>query len=239
MLLDVPPGTADWLRTTAEAALVVHVAAGGLGLAAGFAAISLPKGKRAHRLAGRVFVLSMTTMATLAAFIGTVMRERANVYDGALVGYLVVTAWASARRAEGAAGRFEIASLLAASALALAGAVGLSHSLFNPLTPLLARALMALYVGAAWVAAACDLRTLRRGLGPAQRVGRHLWRMCVALCIAAAFFVAQPRLFPTPIPALVALAAMPLAVMACWLIRLTRRGSKPPLADAPALEVAD
>jgi hypothetical protein len=48
---------------------------------------------------------------------------------------------------------------------------------------------------------ALDLRMiLRGGVFGAQRIARHLWRMCVALLItAASFFLGQQQVFPAPL----------------------------------------
>ena len=65
---------------------------------------------------------------------------------------------------------------------------------------------------------------LRGGLCCAQRVARHLWRMCFALFVAcAAIFLARPQLFPNLLSkthALFILGILPLVLMFFWLVRL-------------------
>jgi hypothetical protein len=79
-------------------------------------------------------------------------------------------------------------------------------------------------------AAALDLKViLHGGISGAQRIARHLWRMCFALFFAAAFFfLGQQQVLPKFVrgsPILVALALAPLVLMVFWLFRL--RFSKP------------
>ena len=70
-----------------------------------------------------------------------------------------------------------------------------------------------------------DLRAALRGkLRPAQRISRHLWRMCFALFIATgSFFIGQQDVLPAAVrgsPWLLALGFAPFALMAFWLVRL-------------------
>jgi hypothetical protein len=74
-------------------------------------------------------------------------------------------------------------------------------------------------------AAAGDLRLiLRRGIVGAQRIARHLWRMCFALLIAAgSFFLGQQQVFPASVrgsPLLLVPVLAVLALMIFWLCRV-------------------
>ena len=45
-----------------------------------------------------------------------------------------------------------------------------------------------------------DIRVLTRGIQGAHRIARHLWRMCVALFLAAiSLFIGQSQVFPEPL----------------------------------------
>ena len=91
------------------------------------------------------------------------------------------------------------------------------------------------------IAAAGDLRVvLRRGVRGAQRIARHLWRMCVGFWMATAAFVTQPSMFPHPAPVLVAAAMLPLALMVFWLavVALTGRFRRTQIADAAPPQAA-
>jgi hypothetical protein len=62
------------------------------------------------------------------------------------------------------------------------------------------------------------------GLFGAQRIARHLWRMCFSLFIASgSFFLGQAKVIPKPIrivPLLAIPALLPLVLMFYWLLRV-------------------
>jgi len=62
--------------------LLVHIFAGTLGLLSGTAAIIFKKGSRRHVLAGRVFVVSMLTMAVFAVYLAAVRHDPNNISGG-------------------------------------------------------------------------------------------------------------------------------------------------------------
>jgi len=77
----------------------------------------------------------------------------------------------------------------------------------------------------ALLAAVGDLRMMRAGgLQGAQRIARHLWRMCFSLFIASgSFFLGQAKVIPKPIrilPLLAIPALLPLVLMIYWLARV-------------------
>ena len=97
--------------------LVLHICAGILGLVSGAAAISFRKGSRRHGIAGNVFVISMMSMSTAAAYLALMKHQMNNVFGGVLAFYLVTTAWATARRRDGETGIFDWGALLFALAV--------------------------------------------------------------------------------------------------------------------------
>ena len=74
---------------------------------------------------------------------------------------------------------------------------------------------------------------LRRGVTGAQRIARHLWRLCFALFIAAgSFFLGQPQVFPVSLrgsPLLILVSVAPLGFLLFWLVRVRLR----PTAKSP------
>jgi hypothetical protein len=62
------------------------------------------------------------------------------------------------------------------------------------------------------------------GLAGAQRIARHLWRMCFSLFVASgSFFLGQAKVFPKPIrilPLLAIPALLPLVLLLYWLVRV-------------------
>src|SRR6266568_7536291 len=100
--------------------LVLHICAGILGLVSGAAAISFRKGSRRHGIAGNVFVISMMSMSTAAAYLALMKHQMNNVFGGVLAFYLVTTAWATARRRDGKTSIFDWGALLVALAVGTA-----------------------------------------------------------------------------------------------------------------------
>lgn len=85
-----------------------------------------------------------------------------------------------------------------------------------------------MFAAVAASASASDIRlVVRPRHGRRRRVARHLWRMCLALFIAAAsFFLGQTNVLPTALraPALLAVPVLtPLLVMGLWLWRMRGR----------------
>jgi uncharacterized membrane protein len=235
--------------------LPFHVTAGGIALLAGAAALLLRKGSRRHAHAGTAFFVSMLLMAGSGAVAAALQPERGTAVIGLLTCYLVATAWVTARRRDGEAGRFELGALAVATGCALAmlsfGLSGASSE--NGRVDSLPAAVHFPFALLAAIAAALDLNfILRRRLSGTQRLARHLWRMCIALLIAAfSFFLGQQDEFPEAwqgsfvwfLPGLATLAAM-----IFWLLRvrfsrayrhvrpLPARRAAPPLAPPVGAE---
>ena len=92
--------------------LLVHIAGGTVGLLSGTAAIIFRKGSARHAWAGRVFVVAMLTMASLAVYIAVGRHEPSNIGGGILTFYLIGTAWLTARRRDGETSRLDWVVLL-------------------------------------------------------------------------------------------------------------------------------
>jgi len=207
--------------------LVAHVSGGTVGLLSGAVALSSRKGSRPHKIAGNVFLISMLTASAGGAFLGFRNSEWDNVFGGVLVFYLVATAWITARREEGETGIVDVIGLLVALAIAALAAIYGIEAAHSP-TGTKGRSAASDFVvpvAVATLAAIGDARILLRGgLRGAQRIARHLWRMCFALFIAsAAIFVARPQLFPAFLSKthiLFALGILPLMLMVYWLTRV-------------------
>jgi uncharacterized membrane protein len=208
--------------------LLLHVLAGGLGLASGYVALYASKGAPAHRASGRVFVAVMLTMAVTGMLIAAIegIAPVINIPSALLTSYLVITSLATVRR--GAASAWidlgALASAMAiglaccALAVAAATAGGPEAGMAFPLV---------MFGGVAFAAAAGDRRVVRDGaLRGAPRLKRHLWRMCFALFIASiAFFLGGNRV-PAPFDAAAVRAAgvlLPIVAISYWFFRLRVR----------------
>jgi len=210
--------------------LIVHIVAGVAAIASGTMAVAARKGGRAHRLAGTVFVLAMTTMAALAIYLALFVPPvgaagappAASAAVATLTLYLVATAWMTVRRKAGQIGLFErsacVVAVIIAAALAILGLrAAASHEAL--VAPYFVFAAFAAFV------AALDLNViLRGGISGVARLSRHLWRMCFALFFACAFFfIGQQKVMPKSLhgsPVLFALGLAPLGVLLFWMIRV-------------------
>ena len=199
----------------------IHVAGGIVALLAGTAAVTARKGGPLHARAGTWFFGSMLVLGVTASILEPFRSPPGSPIGGMMVCYFVATSWVAARRRDGVTGRFEIA--------ACAAALGMSALMFwggleGASTPAGSGPVYAL-AGLCLAAGLGDLNAvLRRKLGPAQRLSRHLWRMCFAFFIATgSFFLGQQDVMPQAVrgsPILFVLAFAPFALMAFWLVRV-------------------
>jgi uncharacterized membrane protein len=227
----------------------IHIAGGTVALLAGAIALFVArKGAPLHARAGTAFFVAMLTLAGTGALIAAMKPERGTMLIGLVTCYLVLTSWATARRRDGHAGRFELVAFLAACgfAAAMLGLGLLGASAPNGRVDSLPAAVHFPFAAIAAIAAALDLNFLLRGhLSPRQRIGRHLWRMCAALLIAAfSFFLGQQKVMPEAIQGSPWLFVPPLATLAAmifWIfrVRFARRWLSPPRRDAAAPDLPD
>jgi uncharacterized membrane protein len=207
--------------------LLFHICAGISGLLSGAVAMSFRKGSRPHRAAGNVFFISMLGMSAAGAYLAFMKSQMNNVFGGILAFYLVATAWATARRRDGQTGIFDWVALLvilAAGAGIVTYGVEAASSQTGSKDGIPAG--MYFFLGSvALVSAAGDVRMLvRGGVFGAQRIARHLWRMCFALFIAAgSLFLGQQQVFPAALRktnVLFLASILPLILMIFWLFRV-------------------
>lgn len=221
--------------------LILHIAAGTVGLLSGAAALIFRKGSGPHRRAGNVFFVSMLGMSASGAYIAYVTPVMISVIVGILTFYLVATAWMAVVRRTEKPGPVDAGALLVALATGIAGitfgleAAGTDTGLKDGF----AAGVYYFFGGMAVLAAMLDTSVfLRRGIAGAQRIARHLWRMCFGLFIAAAsFFLGQQQVFPDDVrgsPVLFAPVILVLALMFFWLGRVLFTGRYGKRQDADA-----
>lgn len=202
--------------------MAIHIGAGLLALPSGAVAVAARKGGRLHARAGTWFFGSMLVLGVTAAMLEPFRNPPGSPIAGLFVCYFITTSWVTARRRDGTTGRFEIlacAAALGTAALMIWGAV--TDGATTPAGPGVIYAL----AGICLLGGLLDLNAiLRKQLTPAQRIARHLWRMCFAFFIATgSFFLGQQDVLPAAVrgsPVLFALAFAPFAVMAFWLVRV-------------------
>ncbi len=208
--------------------LALHIAAGIVGILSGTAAMSFRKGYPRHTQAGQIVVLAMLTMAAAAVYLAVINHEPNNVGGGVLTFYLVGTAWLTARRRDGEPSRFDWVALLLPLAIGVGGWINGIEALHSPTaTKYGVPAGMHIFMGSiCLLAAAGDVRMLvRGGVFGAQRVTRHLWRMCFGLFIATgSFFLGQgSKVFPAFVlksGVLFIPAILPFLLLIFWMIRV-------------------
>lgn len=184
--------------------VLIHISMGTLGIFSGFLAMALRKGSPRHRLVGNVFTVSMLTMSSVAAYmayVGTEVKQPTfgNVLGGMFTFYLVGTAWLTARHKDNEHGILDWAAFLLISAVVVGlYAYGLGYLHPKVMTVEDPPDAVSFVLGSiALIAAVMDLRMLIWGVSGAQRIIRHLWRMCFATWFAASsLFLGQPQVFP-------------------------------------------
>lgn len=199
----------------------IHVAAGLVAILAGSAAVAAPKGGRLHARAGNAFFAAMLLLGITASLLEPNRTPPGSPVGGIMVCYFVATSWVAARRRDGRTGLFEIFACTAALGLAaLIGWGGLSGTATTPA----GRGPVFALAGFCLLAGALDLNAILRRLTAAQRIARHLWRMCFAFFIATgSFFLGQQDVMPQAVrgsPILFVLAFAPFAIMVFWLVRI-------------------
>ena len=212
--------------------IMFHIAVACVALLAGTTAMTARKGGRLHAGAGKLFVVAMLAMFT-AGILFSFFKDnpgRLLVTSSVVGGYLVATAYQSARRKDGVAGLFEKIGLAVAiacggvyvwlsymAASAPTGRIdGVGHEVILP----------NLFV--ALIAAALDINFIVRSrIGGKQRIARHTWRISMGMfVVTSAFFLGgfgQKFFIPKALHGSMLLAIPPLAVllfMAFWLVRL-------------------
>ena len=220
--------------------LVIHIAAGTIGILTGAVALSVAKGERLHRSFGTVFFVAMLIMAGMGAALAIFIPQRGVVVGGIFTGYFIATAWMTVRRPAGTIGAFEYWALLVALGCAAADFTLGLEARASPTGRLdgYPAAFFFTFAGfAVWVAF-LDLKVIRQGgISGAPRLARHLWRMCFALFFASAsFFLGQRKAMPDFMrgsPLLYVPEIAVLGAMIFWLVRVRMARRLKPAAVAP------
>ena len=231
--------------------LPIHIAAGGLAIVLGGAALGAKKGGAIHRRSGLLFVGAMLVLGTSAAVLG--FRKNglgdSNVFGGLMTVYFVSTALTTVRPVSRWTRYVNIAALPVAVVLAIFDVMGGVKAYNSPSGFLNGAPFQMLFFLAMimTLSAVGDVRIMRFGMprgGP--RLARHLWRMCFALFIAAgSFFSVRARvakILPEPFTT-APMRALPILLvfgaMFYWLWKVRRRGALPALVRNDSLPVVN
>ena len=209
----------------------LHIAGGAIAIVAGGIALYAAKGGKLHRKSGAVFFWAMLAMTCSAIVIGLMRGHRFNASQGALTLYLVTSGMLAVRDPQrqwrsASAGAMLLALLIALYDVSL-GLDGLRQP--RQRVDGLPAVMMFVFGAIPLLAALGDLRYLRASeFSARKRVARHLWRMGLALWIAAAsFFLGQAKMIPEPLrikPLLALPVLMVAGALLYWVIRVGVRG---------------
>lgn len=223
--------------------ILIHVAAGAIGLLCGLAALCFRKGSRLHRASGELFVASMLITAAAGAYIAYQKSQGINSLMGVFTLYLVATAWLAGKSKEGKPGLLDHGLLIlvwADAAAFLSFGWQAAHSATRLKNGDPAAAYFALGSVVVLFGSSDVLMLVRGGISGVRRIARHLWRMCWALFIAAgSFFLGtatdpvfrqtglRARLFTksvrqTHLPELPVLIIVVVALYWLWRVRIKR-----------------
>ena len=223
--------------------LAFHVGVGTIALLAGSIAIAARKGGRWHRKSGMIFVYTMIATGLTAA--GISVYEGKSAGAGVFTAYFVFTAYTALRPLPRAGRSVDIALMLLAFTLAVAGYANAFTALDRPGNQIngVPAGMLFFLSTINMLAAIGDLRMiLVGGLQGSRRIARHLWRMCFGLFIATGSFVAQLAAMTfmpgwmRSVPVIIALAAGPLVVMLYWMWRIRLRHNLRGLMTAKPIE---
>ena len=177
--------------------VISHLLVGSIGLLSGVTALSSRKGSRLHRMAGRLFFVSMLSTAASGVYMAFSQSEPNNAIAGIITIYLLITALMTVWRREGKTGVFEIAAFLCA-ATGGAAAFNFAIDAVQSGTAMLGGIPYLIFASIVSLAAVLDLSVIvRRGIAGKQRIARHLWRMHLGFAAAVgSFFPGQLQVFP-------------------------------------------
>jgi hypothetical protein len=205
----------------------VHIVGGSLAIVAGFISVFALKGAKLHRKSGMVFVYSMLVLSITGAVIAVMKHQTANIIGGSLAFYMVTTALLTVRLRDRGSRWIDAGALVIGAAVGAFAMKSGFDALNTPTGSLngVPAGMMFFFAAVVLLAVVGDLRVLFVGrLQGAQRIARHLWRMCFSLFIASgSFFLGQAKVIPKPIrilPLLAIPALLPLALLLYWLARV-------------------
>lgn len=223
-------------------ALAFHVATGLVAIVAGFTAIALRKGGVWHRRSGLVFVYAMIATGIMAVGISA-YEGKATFISGAVVVYLVFTAYTAVRPLRDARRSVDIGLMTLAFALAALGYFGGFTTFGRPGHQMegVPAGMMFFLATIVLLAAIGDARMIRAGgIHGTRKLARHLWRMSFGLFIASgSFFLGQMKFIPERIrivPLIFVIAVSPLLILLYWMWRIRLRQNLRGLVTAKPIE---
>lgn len=221
----------DVKYTEIEAALMMIHGIVGTGIViSGIIALISTKGSNIHRKSGIFFAIALCVMAAViitTAFLASHLVSTLGITFTALACYLVLTSWATVRIPSATLGQFSYVAPV------VAGSIGMIALYWGTMAALgyeevdddIPVAAYFVFSALAFLSACGDVATiLKGGAVGAQRLARHLWRMCFALYLFTATLFTGPGsvVFPEQIRGSWVFMIPELSVLALSLYWLTR-----------------
>jgi hypothetical protein len=248
-ILEASPGSGIVAHVAAVALLYLHIGAGTVSLLVGTGALVAKKGSRWHRLAGKVFVISMLIMTVIGACVAPFLPtpERATMLAGVMTFYLVLTGFTALSRTGQRQLVTDSATLMVSIGL-LGVAWGLLHmastsSTTGTLDGQPPQSFYMFVIIGTFAVIGDAAIVFKGGHQGGIRLARHIWRMCAALFVAAgSLFLGQQQLFPASLRDSIWLLLPEVAVLLAMLYWLghtfvsrfwSKRKRVLPLAAAP------
>ena len=206
---------------TTSQLMFIHAPAGLTALLSGVGALMTVKGSTQHRLLGKIFGVSMLLMCASAVYIAYLNKTMDSLFVGLMTFYLVATAWDTAASKEKMIGIFHYAALVYALLVGIS-ALLIELQKADPDAP----SLYGVVIVSILVIIGDVRMIVQRGIVGAQRLARHLWRMCLALLLAVISFAFQvQKNYPliSQEAALLIPGALVLVTMLYWLFRVLSR----------------
>lgn len=200
--LIVEPESSFIFHLGAAFLLYVHIGGGAIGLLSGVVASLSSKGKKIHRIAGKIFYLSMLTCYFIGALVAPFLasEKSTNFVAAVLAMYLLITGVQASTRRNFIAGVVEKIGFVIALSITIMGLVFIllaSQSINGTVDGAPPEAFI-LFVVAGTLATIGELRViLHKRLTQRSRIIRHIWRMCFSFFIASgSLFFGQAQLLP-------------------------------------------
>ncbi len=208
--------------------LTFHIVTATIGLLAGAIALFSKKGTTLHKNSGKLFTAGMIMIGTAGSALAYMVNRPETLIIGITMLYLVGTGIAVIMRKENETGLFEISALtLVVSLAVIAAFFGYTVSNINSQsTGAVPAGFYYIQTGLLIFCSALDLRVIiRGGVSGAQRIARHVWRMCLAFLIAVtSIFLGNTQIFPEDIRStniLFAPSIIVIVLMIYWMLRVT------------------
>lgn len=208
--------------------MLIHVTLGGVAILSGFCGLLSKKGQPLHRLAGKIFVFSMITMAIFGSIIAYQKPEMITLLAGLFTCYLVLSAFLTVRCTRVLSSWQGLVLAVFALLIGVAG-VYYGYQASQSVDKMyhgFSAAPYFFFGGLALLATVLDLKIyIQKGIGRISKITRHAWRMIFALLMATSSLFDGPgaKAFPDALvgsPLLLLPQIIVALLLVYWLVRI-------------------